>query len=279
LDEDGIQQYQSLIGSMQWAISIGRFDIAVHVMSMSSFRTSPRRGHLDRAKRMVGYLSKFRLAKIRVLTNEPDYSDVERIEYDWTKSVYGDVSEIIPRDTPPPLGGFITLTHYQDANPYHDIITGRSITGILHFMNKLPIDWYNKKQATIETATYGSEFISARTCIDQIVDLRLTLRYLGVPIRDVSYMFGDNKTVVDSLNQPHARLHKRHNALSFHHVREVIASKYVLMMHLSGKANPSDILSIHWGHQAIYPILRPILFFSGNAADLIGDNEMTFVND
>jgi hypothetical protein len=47
LDEDGIQQYQSLIGSMQWAISIGRVDIAVHVMSMSSFRTSPQHGHLN----------------------------------------------------------------------------------------------------------------------------------------------------------------------------------------------------------------------------------------
>jgi hypothetical protein len=47
LDEDGIQQYQSLIGSMQWDISIGHFDIADHVMSMSSFRTLPWRGHLD----------------------------------------------------------------------------------------------------------------------------------------------------------------------------------------------------------------------------------------
>ena len=146
-------------------------------------------------------------------------------------------------------------------------------------MNKMPIDWYSKKQATVEMATYGSEFISARTCINQIVDLRLTLRYLGIPIRDVSYMFGDNKTIIDSSTQPHARLHKRHNALSFHRVREAIASKYVLMMHLSGKANPSDILSKHWGHQAIYPILRPILFFSGNTADLIDDNEITFAND
>jgi hypothetical protein len=51
------------------------------------------------------------------------------------------------------------------------------------------------------------------------------------------------------------------------------------MMHLSGKANPSNILSKHWGHQAINPILRPILFFSGNTADLIDDNEMTIVND
>jgi hypothetical protein len=51
-------------------------------------------------------------------------------------------------------------------------------------MNKMPIDWYSKKQATIEMATYGNEFISTRTCIDQIVDLRLTLRYLGIPIND-----------------------------------------------------------------------------------------------
>ncbi len=101
LDEDGIQQHQSLIGSMEWAISIGHFDIAVYVMSMSSFRTSPRHGHLDWAKCMVSYLSKFWLAKIQVLMDEPDYSDVERIKYDWTKSVYGDVPEIIPKDIPP----------------------------------------------------------------------------------------------------------------------------------------------------------------------------------
>jgi hypothetical protein len=65
-------------------------------------------------------------------------------------------------------------------------------------MNKFLIDWYSKKQATVETATYGSEYISARTCVDQIVDLRTTLRYLGVPIRDVSYMFGDNGSVINS---------------------------------------------------------------------------------
>ena len=91
---------------------------------------------------------------------------------------------------------------YQDANLYHDIITGRSVTATLHFLNKFLIDWYSKKQATVETATYGSEYISARTCVNQIMDLRTTLRYLGVPIRDVSYMFGDNESVVNSSTQP-----------------------------------------------------------------------------
>ena len=50
LDQKGIVQYQSLIGSLQWAVTIGRFDIATAVMSLSSFRAAPRRGHLDRAK-------------------------------------------------------------------------------------------------------------------------------------------------------------------------------------------------------------------------------------
>ena len=48
----------------------------------------------------------------------------------------------------------------------HDIATGKSVTGILHVINKTPFDWYSKKQATVETATYGSEFVSAPTCVE-----------------------------------------------------------------------------------------------------------------
>jgi hypothetical protein len=69
LSLDDIQKYQSLIGAMQWAISIGHFDITVRVITMSSFRASPRHGHLEWVKHMVGYLSKFCFAELRILTN------------------------------------------------------------------------------------------------------------------------------------------------------------------------------------------------------------------
>jgi hypothetical protein len=186
--------------------------------------------------------------------------------------VYGNVSEMLPPDAPEPLGKFVTLTHYFDANLYHDVLTGRSVTGILHLFNKTPIEWYSKKQATVETATYGSEFIAARTCVDQIVDLRTTLRYLGVPIHSTSYMFGDNKTVVDSSTIPHAKLHKRHNALSFHRVREAVAAKFVAIHHLEGIYNPADILSKHWGYQQIWRNLKPILFHCGDTAQLYDED-------
>jgi hypothetical protein len=161
------------------------------------------------------------------------------------------------------------LTHYVDANLYHDMITGRSVTGILHLANKTPIDWYSKKQATVETATYGSEFCAARTCTEQIIDLRTTLRYLGVRIRERSYMFGDNETVVESSIRPHAKLHKRHTALSFHRVREAIASKFIVFYHIPGVINPADVLSKHWGYQQVWKLLQPLLFWQGDTADLL----------
>ena len=267
LDAEGIQQYQSLIGSLQWAISLGRFDIATSVMSMSSFRVLPRRGHLQRLKRICGYLVKMKHATLRFRVHEPDYSDLPSKEYDWA-STYGEVQELLPDDAPPPLGRQVTLTHYVDANLFHDALTGRSVTGILHMMNATPIDWYSKKQATVETATYGSEFVAARICVEQIVDLRNTLRYLGVPIQEKSYMFGDNESVVNSSSIPHAKLHKRHTALSFHRVREAVASKYIGFYFLPGADNPADILSKHWSYSSNWSNLQCLLFWKGDTENI-----------
>ena len=269
LDEDDTAKYQSLIGVLQWTISLGRFDIATAVMTMSSFRAMPRVGHLERVKRICGYLAKFKEACIRVRTGMPDYSDLPRKEYDWAKTTYGKVRESIPTDAPPPKGKKVVSTTYKDANLYHDLATGKAVTGVLHFLNQTPIEWYSKKQATVETATYGSEFSAARTAIQQIAGLRLTLRYLGVPIGECSYLFGDNESVVTSSTVPHSQLSKRWHALSYHYTREAIASGMVEFHHIPGPQNPADILSKHWGHSQVYPLLRPILFYRGDTSDLL----------
>ena len=268
LNDEGIRNYQSLIGALQWSISIGRFDVATAVMTMSGFRVAPRKGHLERVKRICGYLAKMKNAMIRIRTEEPDYSDIPDVQYDWSRSVYGELTEVLPTDTPPQLGSYVTMTHYVDANLMHDVVTGRSVTGILHLANKTPIDWYSKKQSTVETATYGSEFVAARTCVDQVIDLRNTLRYLGVPVREKSYMFGDNKSVVDSSTQVHAKLHKRHNILSFHRVREAVASGMLVFYFIPGTINPADILSKHWGYAQVWEQLRTVLFWKGDTGDI-----------
>ena len=114
-------------------------------------------------------------------------------DFDWTYSVYGNVQEILPDDMSEPLGEAVITTTTMDANLNHCVATGKSLTGCLHFVNKTPVDWYSKKQGTVETATYGSEFVAAKTATKQIMDIRQTLRYLAAPIGAKSFLFGDNR--------------------------------------------------------------------------------------
>jgi hypothetical protein len=94
-----------LVGAMQWAISIGRWDIQSAVMTLSSFRAQPRRGHLDRIQRIYRFLCRFRHFKLRFRVDEPDYSGILKMQdYDWEHSVYGNLTKDLPKDAPPPLG-------------------------------------------------------------------------------------------------------------------------------------------------------------------------------
>ena len=117
--------------------------------------------------------------------------------------------------------------------------------------------------------TCSYDFVAARIAIERLMNLRLTLRYLGVPISERVFMFGDNKSVVDSSNIPHGKFSKRHNALSYHRVREAIASKIVAFTFIPGTINPSEILSKHWNYSQIWDVLKPILLWEGDTADLI----------
>lgn len=273
LGPDDITKYQSMIGALQWAISLGRFDIHTAVMTMGSFRVAPREGHLERLKRIYGYLRRYKHGAIRIRTGIPDYSHLENVEYDWMYSVYGNVQEQIPHDIPEPLGNPVVTTTYKDANLYHDMINGRAVTGILHLINGTPIDWFSKRQDTVETATYGSEFVAARIATDQIIDLRTTLRYLGVPIQERAYMFGDNQSVITSSTIPHSSLSKRHNALSYHRVREAIVAKILRFFKIDGKDNPADVLSKHCGHPQMWPHVQPLLFWMGSPLPEKGEDE------
>ena len=197
-----------------------------------------------------------------------DYSNIPDKIADWFYTCYQGAAEEIPKDAPPPLGKHVRMTSYVDANLYHDYISGRSVTGIIHNFNKTPIDTFSKLQSTVETATFGSEYVAARTCTEHIMCLRNDLRYLGAPIRGRAMMFGDNESVVNTASMPHSKLNKRHNALSYHRTREAIAAGILRFYHVRGTDNPTDILSKHWTIASVWKVLKPLLFWQGDTAVL-----------
>ena len=125
------------------------------------------------------------------------------------ETVHGCRPEEVDPVAPPPEGKPARTTSFVDANLMHDMVAGRSATGICEFPNKTPIDWFSKRQDQAETATCGSEFVAARQAAERLVDPRHTLRSFGVPLDGPAWMFGDDKSAVTSSAIPHSTLSKR----------------------------------------------------------------------
>ena len=273
LDVKYTKIYQSMIGASQWVIVLGRFEIACHVMTLSSFRAQPRKGHLDRIKRVYGYLCKMRNGAIRYKTDMPDISDFDFLKKDWSSTPYAETREEYPKNLPPGRGKPVLMTTFVDANLMHDIVSGKSVTGVLHFLNKTPIDWFSKKQNTVETATYGSENNAARAAIEQIRANKTLLQFLGVPLHGAPILLGDNESVVSSGVNPEFKNRKRHLVLSYHYIRENVAAGCIRFAFIRGEYNPADTLSKHWAYQAVWPLIRPILFWRGDTKKLLEEKK------
>ena len=70
--------------------------------------------------------------------------------------------------------GFV-MRAYVDADHAGDTITRRSRTGFLVYLKSAPIYWTSKKQASVETSSFGSEFIAMKHCTEYVRGLQYKL--------------------------------------------------------------------------------------------------------
>jgi len=242
LDETFTQLYQQLIGSLHWCVELGRIDVHLPVALLVQYLASPRIGHLDQAFHIFAYLKAHSRSKIVLDPMEPDIDESSFIQADWSE-FYRDAKEAIPMNAPEPRGNRVVISCFVDADHAGNLVTRRSHTGVLIFCNKAPIIWFSKKQNTVETSTFGSEFIAARIAVELIESLRFKLRMFGVPIVGPANLFIDNGSVVANTINPESVLKKKHNAIAYHKVREAIAQGTIRIAKEDGKTNLADILT------------------------------------
>jgi hypothetical protein len=131
--KDDSAKYRSIIGCCIciWIIVLVIFGIAYATSAMSRFNRLAREGHLKAVKRILSYLKTFPKGRVIIDTSYPDHS-VHPVEdqSNWME-FYPDASEEIPNDLPPEKGPRVRMTVYVDADHAHDLVTRRSITGIL----------------------------------------------------------------------------------------------------------------------------------------------------
>jgi hypothetical protein len=121
-------------------------------------------------KRIFGYIKQFPKGQIIIDPNEHNIPYEEEVnDFEWSE-FYPDASEELPPDMLDPKGKEAVITVYVDADHAHDVVTRRSVTGILMFINNTPISWTSKRQKTVETSSYGSELVAARMATELIIE-------------------------------------------------------------------------------------------------------------
>ena len=138
-----------------------------------------------------------------------DWSDIYDIE---------DVKEERPPRMPEPRGRSVKMSVFVDADHAGNKVTRRSHTGVLIFLQNALTVWYSKRQNTVESSTFGSEFVVMRIAKDMAIALRYKLRMFGIPIDGAADVFCDNQGVVKNMSLPESVLSKKHNAINYHAV-------------------------------------------------------------
>ena len=240
LDKAGVTLYQSIIGTCQWISVAGRMDITFSVASLNRFSAHPREGHLKRAIKIFGYLKKYPKKGYVIDPRDP----VVNIKYDVMTPDFGNqysdfVEEQDPK-VPEPLMKELTVSIFVDSNHGHDKITGKSVTGIIVFVGRTPIHWESKRQSSVQTSTFGAEFISMKKAVEEAITTRYYLRSMGVKVSKPTIIYADNLSAIKNSTDPSSPLKKKYLALSYHFCREHFSAGIVNIRKIDGKDNYAD---------------------------------------
>jgi hypothetical protein len=119
---------------------------------------------LETAEDILGYLKKYP-AHGYIINPKPPSID-PKYETVKLKEDFGGQYQYFQEDLDPkfpePLVPEMDINIFVDANHAHDKVTGRSVTGLFCFVSSTPVSWRSKRQASVQTSTFGAEFESGR---------------------------------------------------------------------------------------------------------------------
>ena len=185
---------------------------------MSSYNAYPREGHFETVLHIMGYLKGRHNSRIAMDPNYPTVNEDSFKAQDYSRQ-NGNIKEAIPINAPPPRGKELVLRIMVDSDHAGDETNPCSRTGYMIFVNMALIDWLPKKQATVEKAVFGSEFVAMTHGVETLRGLRYKIHMMGVPIDGPTYFYGGNMSVIFNTSQPESQLKKKSNSLCYHAVR------------------------------------------------------------
>ena len=194
-DPDQYILFMMIVEMMIWLIELGRKYILLETSQLSNYLASPRIGHLMQALHVFHYLLKHDSSWIPMdhiplnieYTGPQDVSPEARRKV--MRRIYRDVRKKIANNVPKIRGKEVLLNVYVDADHAGNKVTRRYQTGILVFLTKALIVFDCKRQNTMDSLTFGSEYIALKLAMEKIIGLKYKLRMMSVEINGSASLF------------------------------------------------------------------------------------------
>ena len=198
--------YQSIIGSLLYAATSTRPDIAHAVGVLSKFNCSPTETHLTAAKRVLRYLR-----------GTPDFG----IRY--------------KKSDKPPVA-------YSDAS-WAENESRQSTSGVVFMHCDGPISWISKQQSTVASSTAEAEYISAYEATKEAAWLRQLYKDIdGAPSPPITLNV-DNLSAISIANKTETGKRSKHMDIKYHFIRQEIMNNHVTTQHCYTDNMIADVLT------------------------------------
>ena len=198
--------YSSAVGSLMYAMTATRPDIAFAVSALSAFMANPGEKHWIALKRVLRYLQGTR-----------HYTLV--------------------------LGGSqVELRGWCDADWGTDKDTRRSVTGYIFKVGNGVISWQSKRQPTVATSSTEAEYMSVSYAAREAAFLHQLLAELGYKQGCIT-LHCDNQSCIALCNNPAYHQRSKHIDVQHNFIREKVEAGDITLQYMPTEQMAADALT------------------------------------
>lgn len=200
--------YREAIGSLMYAVTTTRLDIAYAVGKLSRKVAEPTVADWVSVKRVLRYLNGCR-------------------ELGLTYSKEANKG----------------LIAYCDADFAGDTDTHRSTTGAVVLFGGAPIHWKSQRQSLVTTGSTEAEYVGICSTTKDLIWIRNLAMELGILEQAPTMLYSDNTSAIRIATNKKSIHRTRHMAVQFAYAREQVENKNIAIEHVKSDDQLADMLT------------------------------------
>jgi hypothetical protein len=200
--------YRSAVGSLMYAMTTTRPDLAFSVSAVSQFLANPGMKHWQAVKRVFRYL--------RGTTGQ--------------KLMLGGTDQVV-------------LTGYSDADWGASKDTRKSVGAYAFLLGVGAVSWRSRRQRAVARSSMEAEYMALSQAACEAVWLRRLLEQMGFAQDQPTVLLADNQGSMALATNPVHHDRSKHIDIQHHYIREVVDDKLVMLQYCSTQDMAADVLT------------------------------------